>query len=147
MKLYGRLRSTLRELYEIRAKRPDIISGSDVYHIVKASVIMEEINRAGARITREAFGGRPLYVLGDVGPLGAFLEPLGDLSLSEAQVALEEQCAALVGAGVDAIIIETQAALEEVGLAIDAAKAARARRASSPPSPMTARPTAGPTGP
>src|SRR5882672_2945918 len=26
------------------------------------------INRAGARITREAFGGRPGFVLGDVGP-------------------------------------------------------------------------------
>jgi benzoyl-CoA reductase subunit C len=41
MTLYGRLRSTLRKLYEIRAKRPDIISGSDVYHIVKAAVVMD----------------------------------------------------------------------------------------------------------
>jgi benzoyl-CoA reductase subunit C len=41
MALYDQLRSTLRKLYEIRAKRPDIISGSDVYHIVKAAVIMD----------------------------------------------------------------------------------------------------------
>jgi 5-methyltetrahydrofolate--homocysteine methyltransferase len=87
---------------------------------------LAEINRAGARITREAFGGREGYVLGDVGPLGALLEPYGDLSESDARAALEEQCAALVAGGVDAIIIETQTGLEELGLAIDAAKAAGA---------------------
>jgi 5-methyltetrahydrofolate--homocysteine methyltransferase len=84
------------------------------------------INAAGARITREAFGGREGYVLGDIGPLGAILEPYGDLPATEAQEALEEQARALVGAGVDAIIIETQTSLEELGIAIDAAKAARA---------------------
>ncbi len=87
---------------------------------------LADINMAGARITREAFGGRTGYVLGDVGPLGALLEPYGDLSMAEAQSALEEQCAALVKGGVDAIIIETQTGLEELGLAIDAAKAANA---------------------
>src|SRR5947207_15679389 len=40
---------------------------------------LEAINRAGARITREAFGGRPGFVLGDIGPLGALLEPYGEL--------------------------------------------------------------------
>lgn len=84
------------------------------------------INAAGARITREAFGGREGYVLGDVGPLGALLEPYGDLSEADALAALKEQCAALVAGGVDAIIIETQTGLEELGLAIDAAKAAGA---------------------
>jgi len=84
------------------------------------------INAAGARIAREAFGGRPGFVLGDVGPLGAILEPYGDLPAAEAQTALEEQCVALVQAGVDAIIIETQTSLEELGIAIDAARAARA---------------------
>ncbi len=87
---------------------------------------LAEINQAGARITREAFGGRPGFVLGDVGPLGALLEPYGDLSAADAQAALEEQCAALVAGGVDAIIIETQTGLEELGLAIAAAKAAHA---------------------
>lgn len=85
-----------------------------------------EINAAGARIAREAFGGREGYVLGDVGPLGALLEPYGDLTAEAASAALEEQCVALVKGGVDAIIIETQTSLEELGLAIDAAKAAQA---------------------
>ena len=87
---------------------------------------LAEINRAGARIAREAFGGRPGYVLGDIGPLGAILEPYGDLPAADAQSALEEQAVALVQAGVDAIIIETQTSLEELGIAIDAAKAAHA---------------------
>src|SRR5215470_10637611 len=87
---------------------------------------VREINQAGARIAREAFGGRDGYVLGDIGPLGAILEPYGDLSEADARAALDEQAAALVEAGVDAIIIETQTSLEELGLAIDAAKAAGA---------------------
>lgn len=87
---------------------------------------LAEINRAGARITREAFGGKPGYVLGDIGPLGALLEPYGELSEADASAALVEQAVALVAGGVDAIIIETQTGLEELGLAIDAAKEAKA---------------------
>ena len=87
---------------------------------------LREINQAGARIARQAFGQREGFVLGDVGPLGAILEPYGDLSQDEARAAYEEQCRALIEAGVDAIIIETQTSLEEVGVAIDAAKAAGA---------------------
>ncbi len=82
------------------------------------------INAAGVRLAREAFGGRPGYVLGDIGPLGALLEPYGDLTETEARSALEEQAGALVRAGADALIIETQTGLEELGLAIDAAQAA-----------------------
>jgi 5-methyltetrahydrofolate--homocysteine methyltransferase len=85
------------------------------------------INQAGVRIAREAFGGREGFVLGDLGPLGEILEPYGDLPQADALTAYQEQAAALVEAGVDAIIIETQTALEELGLAIDAAKAAGAR--------------------
>jgi 5-methyltetrahydrofolate--homocysteine methyltransferase len=87
---------------------------------------LHEINQAGARIAREAFGGREGFVLGDLGPLGAILEPYGDLSQDEARAAYEEQARALVEAGVDALIIETQTSLEETGVAIAAAKAAGA---------------------
>lgn len=87
---------------------------------------LEGINQGGVRIARDALGARHGFVLGDIGPLGAILEPDGDLPRSEAQAALEEQAGALVGAGVDAIIIETQTALEELGLAIDAARMAGA---------------------
>jgi 5-methyltetrahydrofolate--homocysteine methyltransferase len=87
---------------------------------------LREINQAGARIAREAFGGKEGYVLGDLGPLGAILQPYGDLPPEDAQAAYEEQACALVEAGADAIIIETQTSLEEIGVAIDAAKAAGA---------------------
>jgi 5-methyltetrahydrofolate--homocysteine methyltransferase len=88
---------------------------------------VDEINRAAARIARQAFGARPGFVLGDIGPLGVLLEPYGELSEAEAFSMLSEQAAALVAAGVDAIIIETQTSLEELGVAIDAAKGANAR--------------------
>ena len=87
---------------------------------------LRAINQAGVRIAREAFGGRPGFVLGDLGPLGAILEPYGDLSQDEARAAYEEQARALVQAGADAVIIETQTSLDELGIAIDAAKAAGA---------------------
>ena len=87
---------------------------------------LRAINQAGARIAREAFGGRRGFVLGDLGPLGAILEPYGDLPAATAQAAYQEQATVLVEAGVDAIIIETQTSLEELGVAIDATKAAGA---------------------
>jgi 5-methyltetrahydrofolate--homocysteine methyltransferase len=87
---------------------------------------LREINQAGARIAREAFGDREGFVLGDLGPLGAILQPYGDLPPEEAKAAYEEQACALVEAGADAIIIETQTSLEEIGVAIEAAKAAGA---------------------
>ncbi len=87
---------------------------------------LRAINQAGVRIAREAFGGREGYVLGDLGPLGAILEPYGDLSQDEARAAYEEQARALIESGADAIIIETQTSLDEIGIAIDAARAAGA---------------------
>lgn len=84
------------------------------------------INAAAVRIALSAFGDQPGYVLGDVGPLGGILEPYGELTLADAQSALDEQIRALVDAGADAIIIETQTSLDELGLGIDAAKAAGA---------------------
>ena len=87
---------------------------------------LRAINQAGARLAREAFGGREGFVLGDLGPLGAILEPYGDLSQDEARAAYEEQTRVLVESGADAVIIETQTSIEEMGVAIDAAKAAGA---------------------
>ncbi len=85
-----------------------------------------EINCAGVEIAREAFGGSDGYVLGDIGPLGAILEPYGDLPQETARTVYEEQARALVGAGADAIIIETQTSLEELSLGVEAAQRAGA---------------------
>jgi 5-methyltetrahydrofolate--homocysteine methyltransferase len=88
---------------------------------------LRDINMAGAKIAREAFGDKEGYVLGDIGPVGAILEPYGDLSEADAREALEVQASALIEGGVDAVIIETQTSLEELGVAIDAAKGAGAK--------------------
>jgi len=84
----------------------------------------EAINRAGVEIARRAFGERAGYVLGDIGPFGGLLKPFGTVTAEEARAAFRQQAAALAGAGVDGIIIETQTALEELGLAIEAAREA-----------------------
>jgi 5-methyltetrahydrofolate--homocysteine methyltransferase len=87
---------------------------------------VREINRAGVEIARRAFGGREGYVLGDIGPFGGLMEPYGEIPMALVAKAFAEQAEALVSGGVDAIIIETQTALEELGIAIAAAKAAGA---------------------
>jgi 5-methyltetrahydrofolate--homocysteine methyltransferase len=84
------------------------------------------VNAAGVAIAREAFGGRPGYVIGDIGPFGGLMEPYGDFAEADVREAFREQARALVEAGADAIIIETQTSLEELGLGIDAAKQAGA---------------------
>jgi 5-methyltetrahydrofolate--homocysteine methyltransferase len=84
------------------------------------------INQAAVAIAREAFDGRDGYVIGDVGPFGGLLEPYGDFTESQVRDAFNEQTQALVDAGADAIIIETQTSLEELTLGIEAAKRAGA---------------------
>jgi 5-methyltetrahydrofolate--homocysteine methyltransferase len=83
-----------------------------------------EINRAGVEIAREAFGGREGYVLGDIGPFGGLMEPYGDFTERDVREAFAEQARALVDAGADAIIVETQTSLEELLLALTAAREA-----------------------
>jgi len=84
------------------------------------------INKAGVEITRQAFGNRDGYVIGDIGPFGGLLEPYGDFSEAQVRSAFEEQAAALVEGGADAIIIETQTSLEELLIGIQAAQQAGA---------------------
>ena len=84
------------------------------------------INKAGVELAREAFGSKPGFVIGDIGPFGGLMEPYGDISEQQVREAFAEQAEALVSAGVDAVIIETQTALEELGIGIEAAKKAGA---------------------
>lgn len=78
-----------------------------------------KINRAAAEIARTA-AGENKYVLGDIGPSGDFLEPLGTLKKQDLENAFKEQAQGLLRGGVDGFIIETMSALEEIVTAIEA---------------------------
>ena len=84
------------------------------------------INAAAVKIGREAFGDRDGYVIGDIGPFGGLMEPYGDFTEIQVRDAFREQADALVNAGADAIIIETQTSLEELALGLAAAREAGA---------------------
>ena len=86
-----------------------------------------EVNKAGVAIAKQAFGEKEGYVLGDIGPFGGLLKPFGEFTEAQVQSAFEEQAGALVEAGADAVIIETQTSLEELLIGIEAAKTAGAK--------------------
>lgn len=82
---------------------------------------VNEINRLGAQLAREASGGKAL-VAGAIGPVGKPLKPVGLVEPDEAKEAFKEQALALLEGGVDLIIIETFSDLDELKLAYDAVK-------------------------
>jgi 5-methyltetrahydrofolate--homocysteine methyltransferase len=84
------------------------------------------INQAAVEIARQAFAGKDGYVIGDIGPFGGLMQPYGDFTGEEVLEAFGEQARALVEAGADAIIVETQTSLEELLLGITAAREAGA---------------------
>jgi 5-methyltetrahydrofolate--homocysteine methyltransferase len=80
-----------------------------------------EINTAAAKIARKV-AGQDKYVLGDIGPTGDFLKPLGSLEPGSLKEAFTEQAKVLIDNDVDAVIIETMTALDELEIAVIAAK-------------------------
>jgi methionine synthase I (cobalamin-dependent) len=82
-----------------------------------------EINKAGAEVARKA-AGEDRYVLGDIGPTGGFLEPLGTLRPEEVSEAFIDQVSGLAAGGVDGLIVETMTALDELEIAVNAARSA-----------------------
>jgi 5-methyltetrahydrofolate--homocysteine methyltransferase len=83
--------------------------------------MVEKINITGGQLGRLA-AGKDKYVLGDIGPSGDFLEPLGNLKPTELKDAFAQQAKALLASGVDGFIIETMTALDEIVIAIEAIK-------------------------
>jgi len=79
---------------------------------------VREINLAAARLALEIAGDEVL-VLGDIGPTGELLEPLGTLTYDGAVAAFAEQASALAEGGVDAILIETMSDLNEAKAAVE----------------------------
>lgn len=82
---------------------------------------VNEFNIAAVKLINEV---RPSgkYIAGSMGPLGELLEPLGEISESQAYDAFAEQAQALEAGGVDIIFIETMMAIDEITIAVKAVK-------------------------
>ncbi len=95
---------------------------------------LHELNVRGAQLAREA-AGPSVFVAGAIGPLGLRIEPWGPTSREEARGFFAEQARALVEGGVDALVLETFADLNEAGEAL------RACREVAPDVPVVAQMT------
>jgi len=132
-----------RSYDELNLSQPDLIRGIHHDYLQAGAEIIEtntfgansfrlarhslddkvrDINRAGARLAREAAKSFDVWVAGSVGPLGTRIEPLGKTSFQEARDSFRQQIEALVEGGVDLLILETFGYLEEIHQAILAAK-------------------------
>jgi 5-methyltetrahydrofolate--homocysteine methyltransferase len=78
-----------------------------------------ELNRSAVRLAKAA---QPEHVLGDVGPCGLVLEPLGQATFDEVFDQYAEQIQALAAEKPDAILIETMADIADARCALLAAK-------------------------
>src|SRR5579884_2547690 len=83
-----------------------------------------DINRKAARLARGAreICGESVFVAGSVGPTARTLLPYGNAEPSDVREAFEEQIAALLEGGVDLLVLETFSDLDEIELAIEAAR-------------------------
>jgi methionine synthase / methylenetetrahydrofolate reductase(NADPH) len=87
------------------------------------------VNAAAVSVARRVILGsfKPLLLAGSVGPLGVRLAPLGRVKQSQAEAAFAEQIGALLAPGsgvdgVDLLMIETMSDLQEVAVAVAAAR-------------------------
>jgi len=83
---------------------------------------LAELNKAGALIARKVADRHPnCFVMGDIGPSGELMEPMGTLTVESGKELFAAQIRALVEGGVDAILIETMSDLSEVEAVVAAA--------------------------
>ncbi len=81
----------------------------------------EDINRSGARISKEAAGSKSL-VFASIGPTGEFPAPLGNITAEAMGRDFAEQAIALAEGGADGIVIETITDLAEAKAALRAVR-------------------------
>lgn len=101
--------------------------GANALKFHDESYSVEEIIKAAAQNANEArrlgvTDGREAYVALDMGPTGKLLEPMGDLSFSDAYEAFKEMAVCGEKAGVDFVHIETMSDTYEVKAAVLAVK-------------------------
>lgn len=86
------------------------------FHNLEARV--HELNKAGALLARAVADEYGALVAGDIGPSGELIEPVGPLTMDEAQALFAEQVRGLADGGVDFYLIETMSHLNEVEAAV-----------------------------
>src|ERR1700690_1455083 len=98
--------------------------GANAFRLGRHSLAdkVQDVNKMGARLAREAAKSFDVWVAGSVGPLGTRIEPLGRTSFEEARQAFRDQITALAEGGVDLLMMETFGYLEELHQAMLAAK-------------------------
>lgn len=87
---------------------------------------VRDINLRGAKLAREAreISGQPVFVAGSIGPTARVVEPIGTTSTVAVRDAFSDQVEALLEGGVDLLMIETVSSLDEMVLAVEAAREA-----------------------
>jgi methionine synthase I (cobalamin-dependent)/5,10-methylenetetrahydrofolate reductase len=85
---------------------------------------LAQINAAAVQLARQAarLASHPVLVAGSLGPLGVRLAPFGRVKPEQAFAAYRQQIAALLEAGIDLLVIETQIDLHEARQALRAAR-------------------------
>ena len=81
-----------------------------------------ELNTRAVELARQAAGEKEIFIAGSMGPTGHMLEPFGTMSEADAIATYTQQAKALIEAGVDLIVIETQFDLTEARAAIQAVR-------------------------
>jgi len=82
-----------------------------------------EVNHKAVELARRAASfGTGVLIAGSMGPVGGLLKPYGTLTVEEVTAVYTEQAHALVEAGVDLLVIETQFSLDEAKAALTAAR-------------------------
>lgn len=82
---------------------------------------LTELNKAASEIAkRVAVNFDDVFVMGDIGPSGELMEPMGTLTVESAKELFSEQINALLAGGADGILIETMSDLSEVQAAVSA---------------------------
>lgn len=82
---------------------------------------VREINLAAAALASRA-AGKDIYVAGSAGPTGVDFPLEGDITKDDVKAAFSEQISALLEGGVDVLFIETFTYLDELLIAVEAAR-------------------------
>jgi 5-methyltetrahydrofolate--homocysteine methyltransferase len=81
-----------------------------------------ELNRAGAKLACDVAHPRGVLVAGSIGPSGDMIEPVGPVTVAEAEAMFVDQVIGLVEGGVDCAVIETMYLFNEVRAAVNAVR-------------------------